>query len=24
MQNVPGAKDGNYFSYFTIESNIPC
>jgi hypothetical protein len=22
MQNVPGAKAGNYFSYFTIESNI--
>lgn len=22
MQNVPGAKGGNYFSYFTIESNI--
>lgn len=22
MQNVPGASAGNYFSYFTIESNI--
>jgi hypothetical protein len=22
IQNVPGAKAGNYFSYFTIESNI--
>jgi len=22
VQNVPGAKAGNYFSYFTIESNI--